>query len=410
MQLSPEQQKAIEGQKAQCPFCKIVKGELQSKKVYEDDHVLAILDINPAAKGHLLVMPKEHYPIMPLIPPEIFDALFIKTKRLSNAVKEGMLVFGDTILIANGYAAGQQTSHFMLHLIPRENNDGLDFFLPKKAAIDPVKQQEAFQTLQKVLPAMLKARYAKYPLPGGQKLASSQEPVLNQQSEQPVASSPHASLVSPQQSGLGGYSKESLIKLIDSNPQLKELITQYPEQFKQQISSNPRLQKVFANVDIDTVIAHFIPKKIESKYSMDQLVQIINDNPKLKDMLLKQTLVIAEKVKEIPELIEVFEGVDIEKLEREVMKRDLIAEQDVSDILGSFSQKKESELDFSLSPEPEFTSENDNTQEQENQEEEEQDEESSENKQEETSSTTKRQKGADLDLISRLYGEMSQKK
>src|SRR3989338_8906925 len=100
MQLSPEQQKAIDTQKAQCPFCKIIKGEIQSKTVYEYDKIIAILDINPAAKGHLLVMPKEHYPIMPLIPPETFEYLFIKTKQISHAVKEGMLIFGDTLFIA----------------------------------------------------------------------------------------------------------------------------------------------------------------------------------------------------------------------------------------------------------------------------------------------------------------------
>lgn len=132
MQLSPEQQKAIDAQKAQCPFCKIVKGEIPSKKVYEDDQLLAILDINPAAKGHLLVMPKEHYPIMPLIPQPIFEHLFTRTKQLSAAMKEGMLLFGNTLFIANGYAAGQQSSHFMLHLIPREAPDGLEFFQPKR--------------------------------------------------------------------------------------------------------------------------------------------------------------------------------------------------------------------------------------------------------------------------------------
>jgi galactose-1-phosphate uridylyltransferase len=61
------QEEMLEQQKANCIFCKIVKGEIPSKKVYEDDMMLAILDINPAVKGHILVLPKEHYPIMPLI-------------------------------------------------------------------------------------------------------------------------------------------------------------------------------------------------------------------------------------------------------------------------------------------------------------------------------------------------------
>ena len=61
--MSPEQ--IMELQKQKCPFCQIVAGKIPSKTIYEDDKVLAILDINPIAKGHVLVMPKEHYPIMP---------------------------------------------------------------------------------------------------------------------------------------------------------------------------------------------------------------------------------------------------------------------------------------------------------------------------------------------------------
>ena len=67
-QMSPEELKAF--QKQQCIFCQIVAGKVSSKKVYEDNICIAILDINPANPGHLLVLPKEHYPIMPLIPEE----------------------------------------------------------------------------------------------------------------------------------------------------------------------------------------------------------------------------------------------------------------------------------------------------------------------------------------------------
>src|SRR3989338_5246011 len=116
MQLSPEQQKAIDAQKAQCPFCKIVKGEIPSKKVYEDDQLLAILDINPAVKGHLLVMPKEHYPIMPLIPPQEFSHFFTTVQKIVSGLQSAMLSEGVTLFIANGWVAGQQSQHFMLHL------------------------------------------------------------------------------------------------------------------------------------------------------------------------------------------------------------------------------------------------------------------------------------------------------
>src|SRR3989338_5915465 len=319
MQLSPEQQKAIDAQKQQCPFCKIVNGEIPSKKIYEDDKLLAILDINPAAKGHLLVMPKEHYPIMPLIPPDMFEYLFTKTKHLSAALKDGLLLFCDTLFIANGYAAGQQSSHFMLHLIPREAPDGLEFFQPKKAAFDRVQIDEAYKLLKHNLPIMLRQRTALYPLPQDQQPeheeASSSPPISSvtapENPETDVFSVPSsaAPLRSSKPRISGTYTKESLIALIESNPQLKQLISTYPEHFKQQVASNPKLQKLFETIDLDTIIEHFAPPKAEkvvSPYSMDELVDIVNDNPRLKELLLKQTFLFAEKVQQVPELQEVF--------------------------------------------------------------------------------------------------------
>lgn len=348
MQLSPEQQKAIDSQKQQCPFCKIVKGEIPSKKVYEDDKLLAILDINPAAKGHLLIMPKEHYPIMPLIPPDMFEYLFAKTKALSSSLKEGLLLFGDTLFIANGYAAGQQSSHFMLHLIPRETPDGLEFFTPKKGVIDKAKLQEAFNLLKHNLPIMLRQRSLLYPIPGQEKeqgvapqqaqIHPSASSIEQDQPSFTPSSSTQQAAASPRSPV--GYTKETVIKLVESNDQLKQFVIQYPEEFKKQVQQSGRLKSVFANIDVDDIIAHFAPlKKVESKYSMDELVDLVNDNPKLKDLLLKQTFLFTEKIQQIPELRDVFEGVDIEALERAVIVRDVRQEQDVSELLAPFKEK-----------------------------------------------------------------------
>ena len=76
--MSPEELK--EFQKQQCIFCQIIAGKVPSKKVYEDAQCIAVLDIAPASKGHLLIMPKEHYAIMPQIPDkEIGHIFFIYT-------------------------------------------------------------------------------------------------------------------------------------------------------------------------------------------------------------------------------------------------------------------------------------------------------------------------------------------
>jgi len=135
-QMSPEELK--EFQKKQCIFCQIVSGNVQSKKVYEDEHVLAILDINPSNPGHLLVMPKEHYSIMPQIPNEEIEHIFLAVKMLSNASLRALEVQGSNVLVANGVTAGQRAQHFMVHLIPRKDNDNLVFELPQKTI--PEKQ------------------------------------------------------------------------------------------------------------------------------------------------------------------------------------------------------------------------------------------------------------------------------
>src|SRR3989344_843191 len=128
--MSPEELR--EFQKKQCIFCQISSNKVKSKKVYEDEKVFAVLDINPASKGHLLVLPKEHYAILPQVPEEEIKHLGIGTKQLSQAVLRGLKVHGTTIFIANGTAAGQRAQHFMMHIIPREEHDNIGIVLPQK--------------------------------------------------------------------------------------------------------------------------------------------------------------------------------------------------------------------------------------------------------------------------------------
>lgn len=121
--MSPEELK--EFQKQQCIFCQIVSGKVPAKKVYEDDFVMAILDINPAAKGHMLLLPKEHYAIMPQIPESLLGKLFVVAKQLSQKLLQQLKAQGTSIFMANGLAAGQRAQHFMIHIIPRKTGDGL---------------------------------------------------------------------------------------------------------------------------------------------------------------------------------------------------------------------------------------------------------------------------------------------
>ncbi len=122
-----EIEKRIKLMKDNCIFCKIIKGEIESKIIFEDDICFAILDINPATNGHLLLMPKEHFMMMPMVPDEVLGHLTIISKYLSDLLTETFNPKDITIFIANGGAAGQQSQHFMIHIIPRYEGDNIDF-------------------------------------------------------------------------------------------------------------------------------------------------------------------------------------------------------------------------------------------------------------------------------------------
>lgn len=129
-QMSPEELKDF--QKKQCIFCQIIEGKVQSKKIYEDDKVIALLDINPANPGHTLLLTKEHYSIMPQIPDDVVAHVFMVVKSLSNSMLKSIDAHGTNVIVANGIEAGQRAQHFIAHVIPRKENDGVNFILPQR--------------------------------------------------------------------------------------------------------------------------------------------------------------------------------------------------------------------------------------------------------------------------------------
>lgn len=110
---------------ADCNICKIVDGEVESKKVYEDDSLLVILHPKPSALGHLVLMPKEHLPIFENIPDELVNHMFNVASKLSASIFASMGVQGTNIFMQNGVPAGQTVPHVMVHIIPRAENDGV---------------------------------------------------------------------------------------------------------------------------------------------------------------------------------------------------------------------------------------------------------------------------------------------
>ena len=108
-----------------CLFCKIVKGEIPCAKVYEDDDIMAFLDIAPVNKGHTLVIPKKHYVDFLDMPDDIVQKLFTATKKITKAVVEGVKADGFNFGMNNKKAGGQLVMHAHLHIMPRFNDDGL---------------------------------------------------------------------------------------------------------------------------------------------------------------------------------------------------------------------------------------------------------------------------------------------
>ena len=115
-----------------CIFCKIIKGEVSCGKIYEDEHVLVFLDIEPINKGHCLVITKKHYETLLEIPENEFSYLFSALKRVGGALMNGLKAEGFNIGMNNFSVAGQVVMHAHFHVIPRFKGDGLKHWPGKK--------------------------------------------------------------------------------------------------------------------------------------------------------------------------------------------------------------------------------------------------------------------------------------
>lgn len=111
-----------------CIFCKIINKQASSSIVYEDEKTIAFMDIKPATKGHLLVIPKEHYENIFDIPEELNCYLHKITKRLALTVKKVTTADGISIIQQNGRAANQEVFHLHIHVIPRFVNQKIPHF------------------------------------------------------------------------------------------------------------------------------------------------------------------------------------------------------------------------------------------------------------------------------------------
>ena len=120
-----------------CIFCKIIKGEIPSMTIYEDDIVKVFLDINPTTNGDTLIVPKKHIENMLDIDDETLSHIHKISKEIYNVLKEKLNIDGLTLVQNNFY--GQEIKHYHVHLIPRYKNDNVKQ-LSNKEILKDVKE------------------------------------------------------------------------------------------------------------------------------------------------------------------------------------------------------------------------------------------------------------------------------
>ncbi|MDD9954068.1 MAG: HIT domain-containing protein [Candidatus Woesearchaeota archaeon] len=329
------QEQMLEEQKKNCIFCRIVKGEMEGKKVFENDRFLAILDIRPAVAGHILLMPKEHVPILPLLPPSHLQELFELTAKLSAILRDVLVKKYVTVFAASGYAAGQQAPHLMLHLIPRDDGDGLNILEPErnKEQPDAVALTGFFeQATQQALAQLgrgdlLGDAQPPEPQETPPEAAPMQEDVLQEQA-QPEASErtrpvQQESLEEATGNVLEFENKNDAVEsLLADNPELKKLIIAEPSQVAAYIEQSEKLKKLFEGVDINALSVALrrqeernTPLERAAKdMTQEELFKFIDGNEGLRTWLLEQPEELAKNIGQNPKLHAFFEGTDIMEL------------------------------------------------------------------------------------------------
>jgi len=125
-----------------CIFCKIIKGELPSSKIYEDNELLAFMDVQPVNKGHVLIIPKKHKALMAELDDKILGNVIALANKINQAIRESDIKSeGINLFLADGEAAGQEVFHVHLHIIPRFQKDGFGFIFPEEYKDKPQREE-----------------------------------------------------------------------------------------------------------------------------------------------------------------------------------------------------------------------------------------------------------------------------
>jgi len=133
-----------------CIFCKIVKGEIPCNKIFENENILAFLDIAPVNIGHSLVIPKKHFANIYETPEKTLIEMMKAVKKISHAIKNSLKADGINVTMNNDPAAGQVVFHSHIHIIPRVISDGFGLWHGKR----PYKEGEKEEVVRKITQAL----------------------------------------------------------------------------------------------------------------------------------------------------------------------------------------------------------------------------------------------------------------
>jgi len=128
-----------------CIFCKIIEAEIPARVVYDDDSVIAFMDIKPINTGHVLVIPKEHAESLKEVSPAHLESMAAVAQKVAAALRQALSgkCEGINLHLADGKAAGQEVGHVHLHVIPRYAQDGFGLRFPQHYGKIPPEETDS---------------------------------------------------------------------------------------------------------------------------------------------------------------------------------------------------------------------------------------------------------------------------
>ncbi|HEX2647993.1 MAG TPA: HIT domain-containing protein [Candidatus Dormibacteraeota bacterium] len=125
----------------ECVFCAILRGESPASFTYQDDSVVAFMDVQPITHGHMLVVPREHAVLMADVSETAAARTFRVARKLSSVVRHTLGASGVNLFVADGEVAFQDVPHFHVHVIPRYPKDGFGLTFPHTYEHPPARAQ-----------------------------------------------------------------------------------------------------------------------------------------------------------------------------------------------------------------------------------------------------------------------------